>query len=411
MKLSSSFVEIDKTILSRIKPYISKVYEVYSKNFRKILKAFNEERISSIHFNPTFGYGLLDYGTEKVEKVYSNIFNAEASIVRPQIVSGTNALFLILNSLLNRGDLLLSITGEPYETLKSCIGITKNYKGNLLEKGVRYSELSLIGRNIKNYEKELICEANVVWIQKSCGYSNRKTISNKEIGRLVKIIKEINPSIIIAVDNCYGEFIEESEPTDFGADVIGGSLLKNPGGGLARTGGYIVGKKKLIERVSSHLIAPGLGFETTPNLGFTREILQGLFNSPQSVKEALLGNIYISCFLEMLNIETTPKYFEPHYDIILKINMKSEKLFKAFTKSIQEVSPIDSFVEATPFMEEGYSYPIVMAGGTFTTGSSIEFSADGFYKNPFEIYYQAGLYFEQSRVLAEKFLDKVRNCA
>lgn len=404
--INNSFAEIEKDIFSKINPYIDNIYNLYSKNFRKVLKAFNAEKVSSIHLNPSFGYGLSDCGIGKIERVYSNIFNTETSIVRPQLVSGTHVLFLILNALLNRGDLLLSITGEPYETMKSCIGITNNYKGNLIERGVRYSELSLIETRAEVYQKELLKEAKVVLIQKSCGYSNRKTISNNEIGRLIEIVKEANPYTIIMVDNCYGEFVEEKEPTDFGADIIGGSLLKNPGGGLARTGGYICGRKELTELVSSYLIAPGLGFETTPNLGITREIFQGLFNSPHSVKEALIGNIYISSFLEMLNIETYPKYFEPHYDIILKIDMKDEKLFNAFIKSIQESSPIDSYVEVVPYKQEGYTHPIVMAGGTFTTGSSIEFSADGFYKNPFQIFYQAGLYSEQSRILAEKFFNK-----
>jgi cystathionine beta-lyase family protein involved in aluminum resistance len=393
--------------MSDVTPYFDKINKIYSNNFRKVLSSFIKEKVTSHQLNPTFGYCLFDAGTEITERVFANVFNTEKAIVRPQIVSGTNALFLILNSLLRRGDLLLSITGEPYETLKSCIGTIKNYKGSLLNKGIRYSEINLIGRNVFDYEVELIKDAKVIWIQKSCGYSDRNTISNREIDRLIKLVKSYNPNCIVSVDNCYGELVEGDEPSDYCCDVLGGSLLKNPGGGLARTGGYIVGKSNIIEEISSNLIAPGLGFETTPNLGFTREILQGLFNSPNCVNEALKGNIYIARFLEILGIECEPKYSEPHYDIILKIKMKSEKLFDTFMNLIQEVSPIDSFITPTPFIQEGYSLPIVMAGGTFTPGSSIEFSADGFYTHPFNIYFQGGLYFEQSRILAEKLLSKL----
>lgn len=407
MRCKLSFNELDSKIMSDVTPYFDKINKIYSNNFRKVLSSFIKEKVTSHQLNPTFGYGLFDAGTEITERVFANVFNTERAIVRPQIVSGTNALFLILNSLLRRGDLLLSITGEPYETLKSCIGTIKNYKGSLLNKGIRYSEINLIGRNVFDYEVELIKDAKVIWIQKSCGYSDRNTISNREIDRLIKIVKSYNPNCIVSVDNCYGELVEGDEPSDYCCDVLGGSLLKNPGGGLARTGGYIVGKSNIIEEISSNLIAPGLGFETTPNLGFTREILQGLFNSPNCVNEALKGNIYIARFLEILGIECEPKYSEPHYDIILKIKMKSEKLFDTFMNLIQEVSPIDSFITPTPFIQEGYSLPIVMAGGTFTPGSSIEFSADGFYAPPFNIYFQGGLYFEQSRILAEKLLSRL----
>jgi len=407
MKFELSFNELDSKILSEVKPYFNNINKIYSNNFRKILTSFIQEKVASHHLNSSFGYGLFDSGTEITERVFANVFKTERAIVRPQIISGTHALFLILNSLLRRGDLLLSITGEPYETLKSCIGTIKNYKGTLLNKGVRYSEINLIGRNVFDYELEIIKDAKMIWIQKSCGYSDRKTISNREIDRLVKIAKSYNPNCIVSVDNCYGEFVEEDEPSEYGSDVLGGSLLKNPGGGLARTGGYIVGKNNILDEISSNLIAPGLGFETTPNLGFTREILQGLFNSPNCVNEALKGNIYIARFLEILGIECEPKYSEPHYDIILKIKMKSEKLFNKFMNLVQEVSPIDSFITPIPFVQEGYSLPIVMAGGTFTSGSSIEFSADGFYTHPFNIYFQGGLYFEQSRILAEKLFYRL----
>ena len=406
INIKDNFETFNKDILDSIKPYFDYIDNNLLYNFKKIFNAFSSLNVSSTSLNSGYGYGISDDGIKTIEAVYEKIFNAEKAIVRPQLVSGTETLFKILTSLLEKGDLLLSITGEPYETLKGCIGINHNYFGNLINRGIRYSEISLIDKNdIVDYESDLIMEAKLLWIQKSCGYSKRRTISNLEIGKIVELVRKINDNAIIAVDNCYGEFVEKTEPIIHGVDLCAGSLLKNPGGGIARTGGYIAGKNNLIEKISSAVVAPGLGFETTPNIGFSREILQGLINAPKAVSESLKGNIYMSFFFDKLGYLVTPKYFDEHYDVVLKIELEKKEIFECFINCIQSSSPIDSFYKPEPINQKGYISPIVMAGGTFTPGSSIEFSADGFYRFPYTIFYQAGLYFEQSILLAEKFFN------
>jgi cystathionine beta-lyase family protein involved in aluminum resistance len=246
------------------------------------------------------------------------------------------------------------------------------------------------------------------WIQKSRGYSTRKTISSSDIKRIVETIRSIHPLPIIAVDNCYGEFTETLEPIECGADICAGSFMKNPGGGIARTGGYIVGNKKMIDRISSHLVAPGLGDEFRPNLGFTYEILLGLFHSPLTVRESLKGNLYFSAFMDEMGLYTSPHWTEKHYDIVLEIQCNSKENMDLFTQAVQKCSPIDSHVKAEPFAQHGYKHPIIMAGGTFVPGSSIEFSADGFYYPPYTLYFQPGLYAEQTRVFAEFLWQKMK---
>lgn len=396
-----SFSEIRSKVINEIQPYYEKIDTIYAQNFKKILEAFQQTKISSYHFMPTFGYGLFDDGTKAIEKLFSAIFKAESAIVRPQIISGTQSLFLILNSLLSRKDTFISILGSPYETMKGCIGIEGNYPGNLLEKGIDYQEINILDKHPSEYKK-LIQNAKLAWIQKSCGYGNRRSVSNFQIKEMINEIHAIKPEILIAVDNCYGEFIETIEPIEAGADICAGSLLKNPGGGIAKTGGYIVGRKDLVIRCASNLIAPGLGFETTPNLGFIPQILQGLFHSPTTVRESLKGNLFLACFMEKLGFQISPRFTDDHFDIVLKITFPTPELLVQFSKHIQGCSPIDSYVEPTPFQQEGYRSPIIMAGGTFTHGSSIEFTADGFTKAPYNLFYQPGMYAEQSIVLAEQ---------
>ena len=402
MPSNKSFSEIKIEICTEIQPYFEIVDTIYSQNFKKILEAFQQTKISSFHFNPSYGYGLFDEGTKAVEKLFAKIYKAESAIVRPQIISGTQALFLVLNSLLSRKDTFISILGSPYETLKGCIGIEGNYPGNLLEKGIDYQEINILDKYHPGEYKKLIQKAKLVWIQKSRGYGNRRTVSNFQIKEMIDEIHAIKPDIIVAVDNCYGEFVETIEPIEAGADICAGSFLKNPGGGITKTGGYIVGQKDLVERCASNLIAPGLGFETTPNLGFIPQILQGLFHSPTTVRESLKGNLFLARFMDKLGFTVTPKFSEEHFDIVLKVNFPSPELLIQFSKHLQACSPIDSYVEPIPFQQEGYMSPIIMAGGTFTHGSSIEFTADGFTKAPYNLYYQPGMYAEQSIILAER---------
>jgi cystathionine beta-lyase family protein involved in aluminum resistance len=404
----TSFHSLDQKIQQKLRPYYEEIDTMYADNFRKILHAFQQNQVSDYHLKPGFGYGLEDCGTQITESVFSTVFQAEKALVRPQITSGSHALFLVLNSLLQKDDLLLSVTGSPYETLKSCIGIQDHFPGNLLEKGVRYSETNLQdGPHFSHETSQLLKEAHVCWIQKSRGYSVRKTISTNDIEKIVQTIRSFNKHAIIAVDNCYGEFTEAKEPIECGADVCAGSFMKNPGAGIARTGGYIVGKEDCIERISSYLIAPGLGYEFMPNLGFTYEILLGLFHSPLTVRESLKGNLYLSAFFDEMGFSTSPHWTEKHYDIVLAIECKNKEYMDLFSQSVQKCSPIDSHVKAEPFSQNGYRHPIIMAGGTFVPGSSIEFSADGFYHPPYYLYIQPGLYAEQSRIFAEFLWKKL----
>ncbi|HPJ12566.1 MAG TPA: methionine gamma-lyase family protein [Caldisericia bacterium] len=405
---SDSFSQIDQKIQEQLKPYYKEVDDIYHQCFKKVLNAFQQNKVSSYQLQPGFGYGLGDQGTQITEAVFSSIFQSENALVRPQITSGSHALFLVLNALLFKGDLLLSVTGSPYETLKSCIGIQDQYPGNLIEKGVLYNEINLIDTTkLTPDEIAIVQKSRLCWIQKSRGYSNRKTISSLDIKRIAENIRSIHPSAIIAVDNCYGEFTERFEPIECGADVCAGSFMKNPGGGIARTGGYIVGKQIFIDRIASHLVAPGLGDEFMPNLGFTYEILLGLFHSPLTVRESLKGNLYFSAFMDEMGFYTSPHWTEKHFDIVLEIRCKSKENMDLFTQAVQKCSPIDSHVRAEPFAQHGYKYPIIMAGGTFVPGSSIEFSADGFYNPPYTLYFQPGLYAEQTKIFAEYLWQKM----
>ncbi len=400
----NNFYELDKLVSNEIKEHINHIQTIYKKNFNKLLKSFQQCRAASHHLHPSYGYGLEDSGTQTVECIYSCYFNAEASIVRPQLISGTQALYLVLRSLLDPGDTFLSICGSPYETLQACIGIQEKAVGYTLQKqGINFRQLDILPNEEDSF-KQIMPDDKVkmIWIQKSCGYSQRKSISNYDIQRWVPRLRILFPNAIVMVDNCYGEFVEEIEPIEAGADICAGSLLKNPGGGIAKTGAYICGKKNLIERCSDFLIAPGMGFETLPNLGMTAPFLQGLFIAPLVVREALWGKQYMACFMDKLGFKVTPQYFEPHYDLVLKISMENQLKWQAFANAVQAVSPLDSFVRPEPFHQKGYSSKIIMAGGTFTSGSSIEFSVDGIAAPPYDIYYQAGMVGEQSRVLAEK---------
>lgn len=408
LELTNDFNTLKESIQEEIKLFCLELENKYSNNFRKVLHAFQSTKLSTHHFHPTYGYGLFDEGTKAVEKIVSTIFKAEGAIVRPQIVSGTQALFLMLNSLLEKGDQFVSILGAPYETLKGCIGIEGDYPGSLIQQGILYEEINLLEDYDEIRFKNLIENSKLVWIQKSSGYGNRNSISNHQIKGFIDQVRKLKPSVIIAVDNCYGELVEDIEPIEAGADICAGSFLKNPGGGIAKTGGYITGKQVLLDKCASTLVAPGLGFETTPNLGFVPQLLQGLFHSPTTVKESLEGNLFLACFLEKLGFLVSPTCRDPHFDIILKIIFPREDLLMLFSKYIQRSSPVDSFVDPIPFQQEGYSSPIVMAGGTFTSGSSIEFSADGFTKAPYRLYYQPGMYKEQSIVLAEKLFTDFR---
>ncbi|WP_300258173.1 methionine gamma-lyase family protein [Clostridium sp.] len=381
-----------------------KIYdEIREYNQLKVLKAFQEERISDNHFTNSTGYGYGDIGRDTLDLVYARIFNAEKALVRPHFVNGTHALGTALFGNLRPGDTILAVTGSPYDTLHSVIGISGEENiGSLKEYGVNYKQVDLVDGKI-NIEKalEMIKEdesIKLIHMQRSTGYGWRNAFQVKELGEAIKAIKELREDLIVFVDNCYGEFIDIIEPTDVGADLIAGSLIKNIGGGIAPTGGYIVGKEKYVEQASYRLTVPGIGAECGCTFGVMKDFYQGLFLAPHVAIEALKGAIFCARIMELAGFEVLPKYNDKRSDIIqaIKFNDK-EKLIK-FCKGVQYASPIDSFVECEPWAMPGYSDEVIMAAGAFIQGSSIELSADAPIREPYIAYLQGGLTFDHSKI-------------
>lgn len=381
--------EIEKRLQDRFKEFDEKA----EYNQLKVIKAMQEARVSDVHFSASSGYGYNDLGRDTLEEVYAKVFNTEAALVRPQITCGTHALALALASNLRPGDELLSVSGKPYDTLEEVIGIRPSV-GSLKEFGVTYSQVDLLPDG--SFDKEGIKKAinpktKLIAIQRSKGYLPRRTLSPYEIGDVIKFIKEINPELIVMVDNCYGEFVEYDEPSDFGADMTVGSLIKNPGGGLAPIGGYIVGTKECIEQASYRLTAPGLGREVGATLGVTQSFFQGLFLAPTVVSGALKGAVFAANIYEKLGFKVVPDSSEPRYDIIQAIEFGRPEGVIEFCKGIQAAAPVDSFVTPEPWAMPGYDSDVIMAAGAFIQGSSIELSADGPIKPPYAVYFQGGL--------------------
>ena len=381
-----------------------KIYdEIREYNQLKVLKAFQEERISDNHFTNSTGYGYGDIGRDTLDLVYARIFNAEKALVRPHFVNGTHALGTALFGNLRPGDTILAVTGSPYDTLHSVIGISGEENiGSLKEYGVNYKQVDLVDGKI-NIEKalEMIKEdksIKLIHMQRSTGYGWRNAFQVKELGEAIKAIKELREDLIVFVDNCYGEFIDIIEPTDVGADLIAGSLIKNIGGGIAPTGGYIVGKEKYVEQASYRLTVPGIGAECGCTFGVMKDFYQGLFLAPHVAIEALKGAIFCARIMELAGFEVLPKYDDKRSDIIqaIKFNDK-EKLIK-FCKGVQYASPIDSFVECEPWAMPGYSDEVIMAAGAFIQGSSIELSADAPIREPYIAYLQGGLTFDHAKI-------------
>ncbi|HHD2753138.1 TPA: aminotransferase class I/II-fold pyridoxal phosphate-dependent enzyme [Clostridium perfringens] len=381
-----------------------KIYnEIREYNQLKVLKAFQEERISDSHFTNSTGYGYGDIGRDTLDLVYARIFNAEKALVRPHFVNGTHALGTALFGNLRPGDTILAVTGSPYDTLHSVIGISGEENiGSLKEYGINYKQVDLVDGKI-NIEKalEMIKEDDsikLIHMQRSTGYGWRNAFQVKELGEAIKAIKELREDLIVFVDNCYGEFIDIIEPTDVGADLMAGSLIKNIGGGIAPTGGYIVGKEKYVEQASYRLTVPGIGAECGCTFGVMKDFYQGLFLAPHVAMEALKGAIFCSRIMELAGFEVLPKYTDKRSDIIqaIKFNDK-EKLIK-FCKGVQYASPIDSFVECEPWAMPGYSDEVIMAAGAFIQGSSIELSADAPIREPYIAYLQGGLTFDHAKI-------------
>lgn len=362
-------------------------------NQLKVIQAMQENRVSDVHFSATTGYGYNDVGRDTLESVYASAFHAEDALVRPQITCGTHALTVALAANVRPGDEILSPVGKPYDTLEGVIGIRES-KGSLAEYGITYAQVDLLEDGSVDYEgiKQAINErTKLITIQRSKGYQTRPTLSVATIGEIIRFVKEIKPDVICMVDNCYGEFVETIEPTDVGADLCVGSLIKNPGGGLAPIGGYIVGKSEYIENCAYRLTAPGLGKEVGATLGINDRLYQGFFMAPQVVSGALKGAIYAANIYEKLGYAVIPNGTESRHDIIQAVTLGSKEAIVAFCKGIQAAAPVDSYVTPEPWAMPGYDSDVIMAAGAFVQGSSIELSADAPIKPPYAVYFQGGL--------------------
>lgn len=388
-KVLSYCEQIERDLEERFK-VIDKTAEI---NQMKVLKAMQDNRLSDVHFASTTGYGYNDLGRDTLEKVYADVFKTEDALVRPQLISGTHALTIALSGNLRPGDEILSPVGKPYDTLEGVIGITPA-KGSLAEYGITYAQVDLLedgGFDWDGIKASINERTKLVTIQRSKGYASRPTLSVKRIGELIEFVKKIKPEVICMVDNCYGEFVDITEPTQVGADLCVGSLIKNPGGGLAPIGGYIVGKKEYVENASYRLTAPGLGKEVGATLGLNAPLFQGFFLAPQVVSGAIKGAIYAANIYEKLGYPVHPNSSEDRFDIIQAVTLNSPEAVIAFCKGVQAAAPVDSYVTPEPWAMPGYTCDVIMAAGAFVQGSSIELSADAPIKPPYTVFFQGGL--------------------
>ncbi|MCQ2545992.1 MAG: methionine gamma-lyase family protein [Clostridia bacterium] len=386
--------------------------DIMTYNQYKVLDAFQKNGICDRHFSWNTGYGYDDAGREATEKVFADIFHAEAALVRPIIVNGTHALSLTLMGILRPGDQLIYCTGAPYDTLEETIGIRGEGKGSLRDYGVTYDQVELTadGRiDLDALAKAITPATKMVTVQRATGYGWRKAITIEEIEEWVAFVKDINPEIICMVDNCYGEFLHVKEPTDVGADIMAGSLIKNPGGGLALTGGYVAGRADLVEKISYRLTTPGIGGECGLTFGQTRTMLQGLFIAPKTVNGAVKGAVLCAKAFEKLGYEVCPAPEDRRSDIIQAVKLGSPEAVIAFCKGIQAAAPIDSQVSPEPWAMPGYEDPVIMAAGAFVQGSSIELSADAPIREPYVVYFQGGLTYEHSKFGVIKALQELED--
>lgn len=400
-------------IQNGLKERFEEIDEVAEVNQIKVLRAMQKHKVSSGCFESSTGYGYDDLGREVLEDVYAEVFGAESALVRPQITCGTHALTIALSANLRPGDELLSPVGRPYDTLEGVIGLKEdNPPGSLKEFGISYRQVDLLPDGSFDYDgiKAAINEkTKLVTIQRSKGYDPRPTLSVERIGELISFIKSVKPDVICMVDNCYGEFTEKIEPTQVGADMCVGSLIKNPGGGLAPIGGYIVGRKDLIDMCAYRLTAPGLGKEVGATLGINRSFFQGFFLAPTVTAGALKGAIYAAAIYEKLGFDVVPGSKDPRYDIIQAVSLKSPEALIAFCKGIQAGSPVDSHVAPEPYAMPGYHSDVIMAAGAFVQGSSIELSADGPLEEPYAVYFQGGLTWYHARFGITMSLQYMKN--
>lgn len=394
--------ELARQAEAEIKPMFENIDRIAGINTLKVMEAFQDNKVSEACFAGTTGYGYDDLGRETLDKVYAQVFKTEAALVRIGFVNGTHALSAALFSMLKPGDTLLSVTGLPYDTLRNAIGISGNCHGSLKFYGINYAQVNLLRDGTPDYEgiKKAAAGKSVaaVLIQRSRGYENRPALSAEEIGKICAAVKCVNSDINVMVDNCYGEFTEEHEPTEYGVDLMAGSLIKNPGGGIAPAGGYIVGRKELVDKAAMRLTTPGIGGECGASLGNNRLLFQGFFMAPHIVAQALKTATFCAAMLEKIGFETSPASSEVRHDIIQMITLKSAENMKKFCRGIQSGAPVDSYVMPEPWQMPGYECPVIMAAGAFIQGSSIELSADGPMKEPYIAYMQGGITYESGKL-------------
>ena len=408
--ISREVYEFGEKIEEALKERFAEIDARAEYNQMKVIKAMQENRVSAECFNMSSGYGYNDLGRDTLEKVYASCFKGEDALVRPQITCGTHALALALMSNLRPGDELMSPVGKPYDTLEEVIGIRPS-KGSLAEYGVTYSQVDLLPDGSFDYEnikKAINDRTKLVTIQRSKGYATRPTLSVTRIGELISFIKNIRPDVICMVDNCYGEFVEEKEPLEVGADMIVGSLIKNPGGGLAPIGGYIVGKKECVENAAYRLTSPGLGKEVGASLGVIQSFYQGFFMAPTVVSGALKGAVFAANIYEKLGFSVIPDGTESRHDIIQAVTFNNPDAMIAFCEGIQAAAPVDSYVTPEPWAMPGYDSDVIMAAGAFVQGSSIELSADGPIKPPYAVYFQGGLTWYHAKLGILMSLQKLK---
>ena len=400
--ISENIVQIANEVEKELEPIFNEYEKNCLKMSAKVLKAFQKNKVSTVDFNEVTGYGYYDGGREKLERIYADIFGAEDALVRPQIMSGTHALALAFFGLLKYGDTMISISGEPYDTLQSVIGLTGDSENSLIKHGIKYEQIELVDNDF-DYEKiaERVRQGNVklIELQRSRGYSQRKSLTMDKIEKVIKVIKENNPEIIVMVDNCYGEFVEDKEPTEVGADIFVSSLMKNLGAGIATSGGYIVGKQKYIHSIAERLTAPCIGKDLGANFNQLLSYYKGIFMAPSVVKSVLKSMTFASRMLEKFGFDgISPRYNEKRTDIIQTIELKSDEKLVKFCQGVQKGSPIESYVTPIPDDMPGYEHKEIMAGGSFTPGATIELSCDGPMCEPYTAYMQGGLTYEYGKI-------------
>ena len=408
-KINNKVLSLSKEIEPELNVEFKKIEEICEINSLKVLSAFRKHQLSDSHFNQTTGYGYDDLGRDTLEQVYATIFKAEDALVRTQFISGTHALTVTLFGLLRPNDTLLSITGKPYDTLDEVIGIVPN-NSSLKSFNVNYEQIDFVDNDFdyEKIEKKLKEKfIKVIEIQRSKGYSTRKSIVISKVEKVIKLIKKVSPETIVMIDNCYCEFVSDREPIEVGADIAVGSLIKNLGGGIAPNGAYVVGRKDLVELVAERLTAPGEGKEVGPSLGMNKSLIQGLFMASSVVASSLKTAVFASLMLEKLGYDVEPKYNEERSDIVQNIIFRDpEKLIK-YCQGIQQASPIDSHVTPEPWDMPGYTDKVIMAAGTFTQGSSIELSCDGPIREPYIAYEQGGLTYEYGKIGVMKAISNL----